>query len=112
MPIVKALLLRCLRLDLLITGGWEASYAASNRAGILTCEDRQELCIGICHVLASLPDNQRSKSLLALAMPSLDCICCVFRVRVNRFTVSIVFCKMGRLSTLDSMPFRYVVLAN
>jgi hypothetical protein len=54
--------------------GWEASYSAANNRGLLTTEDRKEFCIGICHVLASLPDNQRSKSLLALAMPTLDCL--------------------------------------
>jgi hypothetical protein len=54
--------------------GWEASYAASNHPGIITAEDRQALCSGICHVLASLPDNQRAKSLQALAMPTLDCL--------------------------------------
>jgi hypothetical protein len=54
--------------------GWEASYAASNCPGILNVEDRQALCVGICHVLASLPDNQRGKSLHALAMPTLDCL--------------------------------------
>ena len=54
--------------------GWEASYAASNHPGILTADDRQALCSGICHVLASLPDSQRAKSLHALAMPALDCL--------------------------------------
>jgi hypothetical protein len=54
--------------------GWETSYAASNCPGILKVEDRQALCVGICHVLASLPDNQRDKSLHALAMPTLDCL--------------------------------------
>ena len=37
-------------------------------------DDRQAICMGICHVLASLPDDQRSKSLHALAMPTLDCL--------------------------------------
>lgn len=54
--------------------GWEASYAAANRSGILTIDDRVSLCNGICHVLAALPANQQAKSLLALAMPSLDCL--------------------------------------
>jgi hypothetical protein len=40
----------------------------------LSIDDRKALCIGLCHVLAALPDNQRAKSLLALAMPSLDCL--------------------------------------
>jgi hypothetical protein len=54
--------------------GWEASYAASNCPGIINVEDRQALCVGICHVLATLPDNHRDKSLHALAMPTLDCL--------------------------------------
>jgi hypothetical protein len=54
--------------------GWEASYTAANSRGIITTEDREAMGVGICHVLASLPDNQRAKSLLALAMPSLDCL--------------------------------------
>jgi hypothetical protein len=54
--------------------GWEASYSAANSRGIITTEDREAMGVGICHVLASLPDNQRAKSLLALAMPSLDCL--------------------------------------
>ena len=54
--------------------GWEASYTASNSPGILNVEDRQALCVGICHVLASLPDYQRDRSLHALAMPTLDCL--------------------------------------
>lgn len=37
-------------------------------------DDRKALCNGVCHVLASLPDSQRGKSLLALAMPALDCL--------------------------------------
>jgi hypothetical protein len=56
------------------TAGWEASYAAANQHGILSIDDRKAICIGICHVLASLPGDQRDKSLLALAMPSLDCL--------------------------------------
>jgi hypothetical protein len=55
-------------------GGWEASYAAANRTGILTVQDRKCLCEGICHVLAFWPEVQRPKSLLALAMPSLNCL--------------------------------------
>jgi hypothetical protein len=56
------------------TAGWESSYAAANQHGILSIDDRKAICIGICHVLASLPGDQRAKSLLALAMPSLDCL--------------------------------------
>ena len=58
----------------IFAAGWENSYAAANLAGILEIEDRQELCEGICFVLGALPENQRTKSLLALAMPALDCI--------------------------------------
>ena len=57
-----------------LVAGWEASYAASNRVGVLTVEDRQAFCRGVCHVLASLPDSQRAKSLHALSMPALDCL--------------------------------------
>jgi hypothetical protein len=32
------------------------------------------MAVGLCHVLASLPENQRAKSLLALAMPALNCL--------------------------------------
>eukprot|EP00934_Nitzschia_sp_Nitz4_P000247 Nitzschia sp. Nitz4//scaffold384_size14786//6076//10073//NITZ4_008916-RA/size14786-snap-gene-0.0-mRNA-1//1//CDS//3329549943//247//frame0 len=54
--------------------GWEASYAAANRPGVLTLEDRRKLCHGICQVLGRMPESQRAKSLMALAMPSLDCL--------------------------------------
>ena len=54
--------------------GWEVSYAASNRTDILTTEDRTCLCEGICSVLACWPEAQRPKSLLALAMPTLNCL--------------------------------------
>jgi hypothetical protein len=54
--------------------GWEASYAAANRTDILTVDDREAMAVGLCHVLASLPESQRAKSLLALAMPALDCL--------------------------------------
>jgi len=53
--------------------GWEASYAASNRSKTVTITDRIALCVGICHVLAALPANQRIRSFHALALPSLDC---------------------------------------
>lgn len=53
--------------------GWEASYAACNRPDVITIDDRKALCIGICHVLAALPDNQRVRSFHALALPALDC---------------------------------------
>ena len=54
--------------------GWEVSYAASNRTDILTTEDRTCLCEGICNVLACWPEAQRPKSILALAMPTLNCL--------------------------------------
>ena len=53
--------------------GWEASYAACNRPDAITIDDRQTLCIAICHVLAALPENQRVRSFHALALPALDC---------------------------------------
>ena len=59
---------------IIFTAGWEASYEAANRVGVLTVDDRKSLCIGICYVLSSLPESQRRKSLLALAMPALDCL--------------------------------------
>lgn len=54
--------------------GWEASYGACNRTDAITIEDRQTLCIAICHVLAALPENQRVRSFHALALPALDCL--------------------------------------
>mmetsp|Transcript_118194 Transcript_118194/g.341708 ORF Transcript_118194/g.341708 Transcript_118194/m.341708 type:complete len:255 (-) Transcript_118194:35-799(-) len=54
--------------------GWEASFAASNRSDILDVEDRENMCEGLCYVVASLPEEQRGKSLLALTMPSLHCM--------------------------------------
>lgn len=57
-----------------VVAGWEASYAAANRRGVLSLDDRKSICVGISHVLATLPDSQRAKSLLALAMPTLDCL--------------------------------------
>jgi len=53
--------------------GWEASYAACNRADAIEIEDREALCIAICQVLAALPENQRVRSFHALALPALDC---------------------------------------
>eukprot|EP00980_Cylindrotheca_fusiformis_P008551 scaffold1813_cov109-Cylindrotheca_fusiformis.AAC.9 len=62
------------RANVFCKAGWEASYTGANTRDILATEDRKSIGIGICHVLASLPESQRSKSLLALAMPSLDCL--------------------------------------
>ena len=57
-----------------IGAAWEASYAACNTVGILTKTDRIYLAQGISHVLGALPANQRQRSLLALAMPTMDCL--------------------------------------
>lgn len=53
---------------------WELSFTATNRPEILSLDDRKAMGEGICHIIASLPENQRAKSLLALAMPSIDCM--------------------------------------
>jgi len=53
---------------------WELSYTATNRNEILSVDDRKAMGEGVCHIIASLPENQRAKSLLALAMPSIDCL--------------------------------------
>ena len=46
------------------------------------------ICIGICHVLAQLPRDQHDKSLLALAMPAIDCFETMVRhVNTNPDTV-------------------------
>jgi len=56
--------------------GWEATFAASNRSGrkLLTLQDRKDTCTGICHVLASLPQDQQQTSLMALALASIACL--------------------------------------
>jgi hypothetical protein len=55
--------------------GWEATFTACNQGGqLLTTADRMNLVRGICHILAALPESQRSTSLMALAMPSLGCL--------------------------------------
>lgn len=55
--------------------GWEAIFVACNRSGkLLTIEDRKDTCIGICHVLASLPNDQQQTSLMALALASIACL--------------------------------------
>ncbi|CAJ1931516.1 unnamed protein product [Cylindrotheca closterium] len=53
---------------------WELSYSAANRMEILTVDARKAMAEGICYVIACLPENQRGNSLLALAMPSIDCL--------------------------------------
>lgn len=60
-------------ISVLMAAGWEASYAACNRKDVVTIDDRQAMCVGICHVLAALPENQRIRSFHALALPALDC---------------------------------------
>ena len=57
-----------------IAAAWELSYSAANRVDIVTVDDRKAMGEGICYVIASLPDSQRANSLLALAMPSIDCL--------------------------------------
>jgi len=57
----------------LLASAWETSYIATNR-GMLTIEDREELCKGICCVVASLADDEREKSYHAFAMPVVECL--------------------------------------
>jgi len=40
----------------------------------LTLEDRKDTCIGICNVLAALPEEQQQTSLMALALASIACL--------------------------------------
>ena len=48
---------------------------ACNRSEkLLTIEDRKDACIGICHVLAALPNEQHKTSLMALALASIACL--------------------------------------
>lgn len=56
------------------SAAWELSFSAANRVEILTVDDRKAMGEGICYVIASLPESQRASSLLALAMPSIDCL--------------------------------------
>ena len=61
--------------QIFIKAGWEATFAACNRGGkLLTLEDRKDICIGICHVLAALPKDQQQTSLVALALASIACL--------------------------------------
>jgi len=46
---------------------WETSYAAIERSSIISIKDRCALAAGICHVLASLPDDHRIKSFEGMA---------------------------------------------
>lgn len=72
--IEKSRLITAFLLYFFWSAGWEASYAAANRTDILELQDREAIAVGICHVLAALPENQQGKSLLALAMPALNCL--------------------------------------
>lgn len=67
--------------------GWEASFAAGNRSeSRLSIEDRRELAIGMCCVLAFLkPEWQQQTSVMALALPSL---CCLDRMLGHTATAS------------------------
>ena len=40
----------------------------------MSLEDRKETSIGICHVLAALPNDQQQTSLMALALASIACL--------------------------------------
>jgi hypothetical protein len=51
---------------------WKESYAARSRNDTISADVIIPLSIGICHVLASLPENQRVQSFQALASPSLS----------------------------------------
>lgn len=57
----------------LLASAWETSYIASNR-GMLTIEDREELCKGICSVVASLTNDERENSYHAFATPVVECL--------------------------------------
>ena len=40
----------------------------------MTLADRKDTCIGICNVLAALPEEQQQTSLMALALASIACL--------------------------------------
>jgi hypothetical protein len=52
---------------------WETTYIACNR-GMLSIEDREEICKGICAVVAAFPENQREKPYHAFALPVVQCV--------------------------------------
>lgn len=56
-----------------ISGAWETTYIACNR-GMLTIEDREEICKGVCSVVASFPKSQREKPYHAFALPVVECL--------------------------------------
>ena len=55
--------------------GWQAAYEnANSMEGKIVINDRVTLCSGICRVLAVLPSDQWSSSLIVLAQPTLECL--------------------------------------
>lgn len=50
---------------------WEDSYATRSRNDTVNTDVLIPLSVGICHVLASLPENQRVQSFQALVSPTL-----------------------------------------
>lgn len=50
---------------------WEDSYASRSRNDTIGTDVLIPLSIGICHVLAALPENQRVQSFQALVSPTL-----------------------------------------
>jgi hypothetical protein len=50
------------------------SYRLSNRPELLSIEDREGLCEGICCVADSLPSPNNNRLRLALSLPTLDCL--------------------------------------
>jgi len=57
----------------LLGSAWETSYIASNR-GMLKIEDREDICKGICSVVASLPVSKQEISYHAFAIPIVECL--------------------------------------
>jgi len=55
----------------LLGSAWETSYIASNR-GMIKIEDREEICKGICSVVASLHGNKQEISYHAFAIPIIE----------------------------------------
>ena len=58
---------------LLTIAAWETTYVACNR-GMLSIEDREEICKGICAVVAAFPETQREKPYHAFALPVVQCV--------------------------------------
>lgn len=59
---------------MLFVGGWESSYAACNRAGALSINDRISFATGVCHVFASLPPEQRTSPYHSFSLPTINCL--------------------------------------